>query len=117
MGNDTAASKHLGQRPCGAPTGIGVWHFGHKLDDEGWFILPVPEEIQGRGYTKSEFKASEMGVNVLELNANRSVNSVRLVAPFIGKIADSQTFSVRYRNRERRFWSVWVMADAPEIPR
>ena len=40
--------------------GTGAWHFGHSFDEDGWLMLPVPEEFLDQGYTNNESAARIM---------------------------------------------------------
>src|SRR5436190_16197796 len=50
VGMDAWASRHLGQRPCGASAEIGAPHFGQCFSSDV-SLIPVPEAHNTRGYT------------------------------------------------------------------
>src|SRR6476469_2081874 len=55
VGDATSAMRHLGQSPAGAPSGMGAWHLGQRLEETAEvFMTPVPEELMTWGDRKSD---------------------------------------------------------------
>src|SRR2546426_232516 len=55
---------HLGQRPCGAPAGIGAPHFGQCFTSTVSLITPLPETCRGQGYDDFSGKAPDFGMSI-----------------------------------------------------